>query len=296
MSDQVVLQYDAVGTPVSTKFAPTTSRPGQALYTDGAASGAPAQAGLVALGSDYGATPKAQVPKVDASGTLATTNAAIASAATPLASAASATGALVMGLAGLTPTPLQIDGQGNLVVQRDQLPTFSVVAAGVALASGKSAFALVNGSTTGKIVRLVALYVINSTVGTGLLASYQIYASELRPITGVSAAGTALTPISHDSADSPDSGVKTYTGATVTGDNQGPLRRWITSDYGLAVDATNSEPNSADQQGRFPWVGDLGGSAKPVTVRPGAGLHVKIASTASNGYVDVTCIFTVASS
>jgi hypothetical protein len=293
---QNVQLYDWANKPASstTDQAPATNRPGAALYTN--SGGQAIQGGFVVLGSDYGASPRAQVPRVDANGVVSTTNAgAVYAGSSPAAT--SQLGPLVMGLAAGVARPLSIDPVGNLLTMQGVLPTYSAMATGVSISTGKSMFALVNGSTTGTVLRLSALYVVNTSTTTSALGStYNIYAAELRPISGVSTAGTAGSIVPHDSSDVLDGNVKAYSGSTVSGDNVGALRRWVTSSYGLTTNASNAEAQNGEQQGRFPWVCELGGMSKPITVRPGAGIHVKIASTATSGFLDVTCIFTAASS
>lgn len=291
MSDgPVTLLYDASGAPISSAFAPLTSRPAQALASP--------QGGMVVLGSDYGSSAKAQTPKVDASGNLYAVMTTAGGAPLSLQVGASVSalntiyGPVLLGMQGLTPQPLTLDTLGNLVVRQATQATFSAVAYGVGVSTNKSVLALVNNSTTGTIVRLVAVYAQNTSTTTNtLIASYNEVAFELRPITGVSSTGTAITAVSHDSADTLDANVKLYTGATVTGDNTGPIRRWVSSDFGATAGGSQQETLGADQQGREPWVTRMDPAAKHITVRPSTGIHVKVASTATVGTLDVTFVF-----
>lgn len=294
MPDQpLTLLYDATGAPVSTSFAPITGRPAQTLASP--------QGGAVVLGSDYGTTAKAQTPKVDALGNLysVTTTAAggplSLQVGTPVSALNTVYGPVVLGMQSLTPTPLAIDPLGNLLVRQATLPTFAAVASAVSLSTGKSLLALVNGSTAGNVLRLIAVYSQNtSTTTSALTNTYNEVAFEMRPITGVSATGTGVAAVSHDSADILDANVKLYTGATVTGDTTGAIRRWISSDYGATAGGSQQETLGGDQQGREPWVHRLDEAAKHITIRPGAGIHLKVATTATVGTLDVTFIFTQA--
>lgn len=292
MADQpFTLLYDANGAPVTAAFAPVTGRPATATYAT--------QGGIVGLGLDYAG--KAQAPKVDALGNqyvVAQTPAgtpATYQATSTVTSASAVYGPVVMGLQSTTVTPLQIDALGNLVVSQDSLATFSAVATAVVPTTSKSCLALVNKSTAGSIVRLVSVFSQNtSTASGGLLTTYNEVAFELRPITGVSATGTTISPLAYDSADTLDTAITCYTGATVTGDTKGPYRRWVTSNDGATAGGTQQETVTADQQGRDPWLTKADVNAKHITIRPGAGIHLKVASTSTQGALDITFVFTVA--
>lgn len=292
MPDQpFTLLYDANGAPVTAAFAPVTGRPATATYAP--------QGGIVGLGLDYAG--KAQAPKIDSAGNqyvVAQTPAgtpATYQATSTVASTNAVYGPVMMGLQSATVAPLQMDGLGNLAVVQNPLATFSAIATAVVPSTSKSCLALVNKSTAGSIVRLVAVYSQNtSTTSGGLLTTYSEVAFELRPITGVTATGTTIGPLAFDSADTLDAGITCYTGATVAGDTKGAYRRWVTSNDGASAGSAMQENITADMQGRDPWLTRADASAKHITVRPGAGIHLKVASTSTQGALDVTFVFTVA--
>lgn len=277
MSDSpIACLYDVYGNPLS-------SRPAAALASN--------QAGAVVLGSDYGANgAKAQVPKVDATGNVATFPLSAQQTGTALPSAAGAYGSLMLALQALTPQALQMDALGNVAALPSQQPTFAVNAPGVANASGKSLLALMNKSTS-SVLRLIAVYAQNSGTNPSTLTAYAIFAEQLTFITGMSG-GTSLSPVSHDTADVLASGITCATGASVSGEMTPALRRWITSTYPLQPGASAAEDTTADQQGREPWVSRIDPTAKPITIRPGYGVHVSAPSSGSTGGQTLTFVFT----
>lgn len=284
-----VLLYDASGQPVTTAFAPVTGRPGAAHYSS--------QGGLLALGSDMAG--KAQVPRVDSAGNQYVVaqspggGAATYQAGNQVASATAPYGPVVMGLQSTTVTPLRLDTTAALIVAQDAYPTFAATA-NVGIANNRSMMALVNRSA-GSVLRLVSVFVQNTATQTGtLLASYPIVTYEVRPITGISTAGTAIAPVAYDVADTLPDNIDCQVGATVSGDTRGPIRRWFTSTYGVSAGGAQQENVTADQQGRDAWVTRADASAKQVTVRPGAGVHLRASVSSASGSANVTFVFTVA--
>lgn len=289
------LLYDASGAPVSSAWAPITSRPGAAL--------AATPGGMVGLGHDYANGPKAgtaYAPKVDAAGSQYA--ALVTAGGQPvhvhggqqLPSQEAANGPVSMGLAGLTATPVQIDGVGNALAAPATLATFSVLASQVSVAAGKSMLALHNGNQSGKVLRLLRVHAQNSSPTSQALVNYQYMAVDVRQIAGYNG-GTTLTPLSYDSVDALDLGIKAALGAAVLGEVSTPYRRWWMSNQGVITGSGAAEGVAGDQQGRHPWVERTDPSAKPITLRPGQGAHVEIVSSnATQGQLDVTFIFTQA--
>lgn len=273
------LPYDNTGG----SFAPTTGKAGQAVLGT--------QGGQFLLGSDYAASPAGQLLKIDASGSLATSPANTTAAGTTFASAGAVKGVVQEAMQGLTAQAVQMDSQGQVSAAPIALPTFTAYASPVTTANGKSMLALMNKSTS-SVVRLLAVYAQNSAVGPQTLTSYYIYVQQLAWITGLSG-GTAVTPAAHDTADALPNGITLASAGTVSGESTPALRRWVTSNYPLATGGTTAENTTGDEQGRFPWHYRFDPTAKPITIRPGNGVHLKVASTADNGAQNVTFVFTV---
>lgn len=203
-----VVLFDAGGNPVG-------------LAANAAVSAA--QPALVAAGSDYGATPKAQIPKVDAFGTLYTSSANPGGGSSqfytgqPSPVATMQYGDLTMmrqdAPAPSKMVPFNADMNGNLNVHIKSKPTFRIIAPSITCAANKVLLTLTNASTSTMIIRLneVSIYVPPSgSVGSGLLGStnvtYYPVICELRRITTASG-GAALSLATTDTTDSLAAGV-----------------------------------------------------------------------------------------
>ena len=294
---QAPVLYDWSGAPVSSAAAPVTNRPATALKGP--------QGGILTLGSDYGSTtPSAQTPKVDAAGSqyvvpitqggtpVQVQNMATASAATAVY------GQVAMALYNTQYQALVADATMALIVRHGTHATFSAIAAGVGLSTGKSLLALVNASTGVMVLRLEAVYAENVSSTTGGLLSGQAFnevAFELRPITtATTTSATQLTIVPHDSGDTLATGITAWTGASVQGDSVGAIRRFTASNYGITPGSATSEANGSYIQDTTPAYVRPNLNAKAVTVRPGGGVHVKCIGPATVGTFDFTMIFTQA--
>jgi hypothetical protein len=281
----LALLYDSAGQPVSSAYAPVSGRPAQATYNP--------QGGLTVLGHDYGTSNTAgtaYVPRVDSGGYLYVKATDATQAGTAVASSSAVIGNVLLALQGLVPASAQMDSSSNILAAPAAQATFSVYSQAVQLANGKSLLCLLNKSVS-SVLRLVAVYAQNTGTSPSGTTTYNVFAEQMHFIAGFTG-GTSLTPVSWDSADTLASGITCASAATVSGEVTPAIRRWVTSSYPLAPGATAAEDTTADQQGRDAWVGRLDASAKSVTIRPGQGVHVKAASTVSNGYQDVTFVFT----
>lgn len=260
-----VLLYDANGNPVSLSA------------NTALASGQPA---VVAAGSDYGGAAKAQIPRVDASGTqyVAQTNPAGGSAlyagGQPPGALASQYGTLMMARQDLPApsamVPLTADMTGALNVHPKSKQTFRAIAAGVSCAANKSLFSLIYANSGTQVLRIneISIYVppSGSSGGGGLLGSsstaYYPVICELRRIT-TATGGTAVTPVSGDTADVLTSGIGCATGAAVSA----TVSTWHRAD---AVISTSTG---------LAWFARLDPNEKTFVLRPGEGFSITCVSS-----------------
>lgn len=227
---QLPLLFDWAGNPApSAGAAPITSRPTQALYNY--------QGGLLTLGSDYGATAKAQSPKVDSAGTQYVTAVGAGGATIPVytgqlapISAANQVGSLMFGRQdGPSPSdyqPLLIDAVGAVAVSSLNKPTFRAVVKGVTCSTNLVLLSLMNGSTS-KILRIASILVYvppqgsatgGNIISIGTSTTYYPLFCELYRISAQSkGSGTVVGPIAADSGDILDTGVTVYSQSTTTG-------------------------------------------------------------------------------
>lgn len=267
------------------------------------------QPAILGAGHDYGATPKAQIPKVDAYGTqyVATANPAGNPAQVYTGQAVGATTTQYGGLTMLrqdAPTPAAFvpmiaDGVGSLQVHAKSKQTFRAIAAGVTCAAGKSIFSMVYANTGTMILRLneAIVYVPpsgSSTSGSllgisgGSSSTYYPLICELRRISTASG-GTAIIPVSSDSADSLTSGLSCATGATV----------------GSTINTYHRQDAVVSTGTGLPWYGRYDpGNEKTFVMRPGEGFSITVISNGTinnaNGsgtttaVVDIELVFTQA--
>lgn len=289
------LQYDATGAPVSAAFAPVTARPTVALNSP--------QGGLVTLGSDYAATPKAQVPKVDANGSQAVTQTSPNGSSTlvytgqPAPAAASQYGGLIMGRQD-SPTPstfypLTLDPVMALNVHIKSKPTFRAIIAGVSCSTNKSLLSFVNAGTMVLRVNECSIYVPpqgsgGNLLGLGSATTYLPLFCELRRIAShTKGVGATVGTCPGDTSDVLDAGVTIFSNATIAGAAATPFHRQD------ALPTTN---------GSQPWYARGDSNEKTFVVRPGEGFSVTCLSNgtiASGGgtvaaSVDIELTFTQA--
>lgn len=171
--------------------------------------------------------------------------------------------------------------------QEYELATFAVTAQDVALGNGKSLLSLVNATNSPVVARLREVWLSNAKTAavTGVAALF-----EGRRITGHSS-GSAVVPLSHDTADSLSSSLTALTGATVTGEATTSLfaRRVSTDEWG---------PGTLDVEGLAQGLFTMGPvwrvspPLKPIVLRANEGVSFKCVTNTIAGSFDVTFIFT----
>jgi hypothetical protein len=296
VSADAPILYDWSGAPVASAYAPITGRPGTALPSPAG--------GMVALGSDYATTPKAQVPHVDSNGTMYVQAASPTGASayvytgqTPTAAAAQY-GPLTMGRQD-TPTPgyqpLTFDMNGNLYVHPRSKTTARAIVRQVTTAANKYLAVVVNGSASTVVLRLYEINIYctpGGTAGSLLGSSNSAYYPLICEIYRVSAssvtAGTTVTPSMCDTADTLATGVSVMSSPTISS--------YVTSLY--KADAYISVLTGTNFYAR------RDANEKSLVMRPGEGMAVICMSsgtlssaaggTTSNAPVDVTFVFTQA--
>lgn len=215
MPDAYSQLIDSSQAVATAQIAPCTSRPSQSL--------SPYQGGVCLLGSDYGSTAKAQVPRVDANGNVSVvvgtpsggTAQIYAGQAAP--APANQYGQLVFGRQDMPgPSayyPLTLDPTGAVNTHLKSKQTFRIVAQGITLGQGVILLAIYNGSAA-MLLRLndVAIYIPPSGGSGGALLGtqsglnyYPVYC-HLNRITTYSG-GSSVTPCPCDSADTLASGI-----------------------------------------------------------------------------------------
>lgn len=176
-------------------------------------------------------------------------------------------------LGGINPqgvlTPLAVDAAGSITTRPAQAlthATSSVGVVGTGTSAGKNMLTIMNASTT-TTQRIVALFAscppqVNTQgglLGIGSGTSYTPIIFGTYRMTGHSG-GTLLAPMTSDPADDGliDPGVSVRAGSTATGVSAAPTFAW-----------------DAAYNGAMPIAARLDGSAKLITLPPGAGLCVR---------------------
>lgn len=165
-----------------------------------------------------------------------------------------------------------------------ELPTFSVSDFDIVVGNNKSMLAIQNTGTS--IVRIREIWIINdrTTATTGVAGEFQV--NRIASFTG----GTALTPVSYDTADTLPAGISAATNATVAGEGSILRRgRWSTDEWGPGTADVESFDHALQNIEPF-WKQTPNGKA--LTIRQNQGLHIKFATNSVNGSFTVRLIFT----
>ncbi len=166
-----------------------------------------------------------------------------------------------------------------------ELPTFSIAEFDVAIGNNKSMLALQNTGTS--VVRVREVWIINdrTTATTGIAGEFQV--NRIASFTG----GTAVTPVTYDTADALPAGITAATNATVAGEGAILRRgRWSTDEWGPGTSDVESFDHAIQQVEPF-WRQTPSGKA--LTIRQNEGLHVKFATNSTAGSFTIRMIFTV---
>lgn len=165
-----------------------------------------------------------------------------------------------------------------------ELPTFSVVSPATVVGNNKSMLAIQNTGTS--IVRIREIWIINdrNTAVVGVVGTF-----EVRRITSFTG-GTALIPVSFDTADSLPAGITSTTGGTVATETD-LLRtgNWSTDEWGPGASDTESFDHAIQNTEPF-WKQTPNGKA--LTIRQNQGLHVKFATNSTAGAFNIRLVFT----
>jgi hypothetical protein len=165
-----------------------------------------------------------------------------------------------------------------------EYPTFSIVATAVAVGNNKSMLSIQNTGTA--VVRIREIWIINdqTTAVTGVAGIF-----EVRRIASFSA-GTAVTPVSYDTADNLPAGISAATGATVATETS-LLRQgvWSTDEWGPGTSDVEAFDHSI--QNTTPFFSQTP-NGKALTIRQNQGIHIKFATNSTAGAFNLRIIFT----
>jgi len=196
--------------------------------------------------------------------------------------------AIVGGVSGSTALSVRTNNSGSLVISQQEEKTFVVRAINTVIGFNKSMLSLLNGSLS-SFLQLKEVYIINvrTTAITGIISTFELFR-----ITGHSA-GTLLTPLPYDTADSLDVGVTARTGATIAGENVS-LARWLwSSDEWVVGGPADLEGRDHAFQNSFPiWLAQRTPGTKAILLRPGQGIHLKHTVNSTAGTFDIVFVFT----
>jgi len=168
------------------------------------------------------------------------------------------------------------------------LKSFVVLANAVAIGNNKSMLSLLNATGSGVVVKIRSLKIINSQTSnvSGTISDFQFI--RFTEHTG----GTSLTPQSLDTEDSLNVNVTARTNATISGAGA-TLYRWLWSSDEWSSGYSKGEGFDHFSQNTIPLIkNDLQSSLKPVTIRPGEGVHILHAINSTNGTFDFIMEFT----
>jgi hypothetical protein len=162
----------------------------------------------------------------------------------------------------------------------------------VAFGNNKSMAAILNGSGSGRIVRIKRVWVLNNQTSavTGVLTSWSLKRSSAQ------SGGTAVTPTKHDTASEALPGaVLVATGATVTQTADVSLRQWVWSNDEPAAGTGTSDEFECLVPLNCVWDSATGDAdIEPIVLREGQGLDVRHLGTTTVGVADIFIEFTLA--
>lgn len=194
--------------------------------------------------------------------------------------------------AASTPVVLPADQSAiSVTTTGGEEATYTVIASAATLSNNKSLLSIYNPTGSGYVLKLREFYLRNSqtTAVTGVAASLELFRFVSA---GAPTGGTAITPISHDSADATPAGMDARTGGTVSGELAAPLDRirMSTDEWGPGTADVESQQQSIANY--LPARAKRDGLLKPFYARAGEGLHMKFATNSTAGSLDVIFVFT----
>lgn len=168
--------------------------------------------------------------------------------------------------------------------------TYTASAIGVAFASNKSLLGILNAHATRK-VRVYRAWTLNNQTAavTGVLTSMS-----LRMLSALSA-GTAVTPVAHDTGNSAFdlTSVTCVTGGTATQTAGNALRIWMWSGDEPAVSSATNDEFQCLVPLNCIWDSTGDSNIEPITLNTNEGVHIVQPGANAVGIVDVFMEFTV---
>lgn len=167
--------------------------------------------------------------------------------------------------------------------------TFTAAAIGVTFASNKSMLGLFNGASSGRVLRVYRVWVLNNqtTAVTGVLTNWTLRR------TSAQSGGTTITPTKHDTTSSNlPAQVLTATGGTVTLTSDTALRAWMWSNDEPSASSGTSDEFECLVPLNCVWDSTGDSNIEPIVLREGQGISVHHAGTSAVGIVDVFVEFT----
>jgi len=162
-----------------------------------------------------------------------------------------------------------------------------------AFGNNKSMAAILNGSGSGRIVRIKRIWVLNNQTAavTGVLTTWALKRSSAQ------SAGTAVTPTKHDTAsEAMPAQVAIATGATVTQTSDVALRTFVWSNDEPAASGATSDEFECLVPLNCIWDSATGdGDLEPIVLREGQGIDVRHTGATTVGVCDIFIEFTLAS-
>lgn len=169
--------------------------------------------------------------------------------------------------------------------------TYTAAAVGTAFASAKSLLAIYNAHASRKVSVWRVWQLNNQTSAvTGVLTS-----CALRRITSLSA-GTAITPVAHDTSNTSIdlTSISVATGGTIANSSDIQFRIWMWSGDEPAVSGATSDEFQCIVPLNCVWDSTGDSNIEPIVLNQNQGVHVQQPGANAVGITDVFMEFTVA--
>lgn len=168
--------------------------------------------------------------------------------------------------------------------------TFTALFAGVAFGNNKSMAGLLNGSGSGRVLRVKRIWVLNNQTSavTGVLTTFEVRRSTAQ------SSGTTVTPVKHDTSSSNLAAqVLCAHGATVTSAAADAVRKFMWSnDEPAASTGTSDELECLVPLNCVFDAATGDADLEPLVLREGQGIDVRHTGSSAVGVVDVIIEFT----
>lgn len=164
----------------------------------------------------------------------------------------------------------------------------------IAFGNNKSMAAILNGSGSGRIIRVKRIWVLNNQTSavTGVLTTWALKRSSAQ------SSGTSVTPTKHDStSESMPAQVLVATGATVTQTSDVAYRQWVWSNDEPAASSGTSDEFECLVPLNCVWDSATGDTdIEAIVLREGQGIDVRHTGSSTVGVCDIFIEFTLAAS